>query len=118
MHVGKRVELVYDPIRITSHDHAQLGNVIDEQVLPKLGAGCGQVVFLFENHAHRLGEGFVIEDMAEHVPGIRSADGDFVYDVMSPDLHAPLLGISLGIDGGIICLVHVGLEDVFGEVVI
>ena len=92
--------------------------MLEEEVLPQLVGGLGQVVLGLEDLREALGEGAVKVDVAEHVPRVLATDGGARDAALGTGRETPFLGGPLGVLGGVVGVPDVGLEGVGDEVVV
>ena len=92
--------------------------MVDEQLFPQLVRRARVVVFRHEDLAEALGERTVEICMSDHVPGTAAADVHASDALLGIELQTPFLGGAFRELGGVVCLPHVRLEGVLGEVVV
>lgn len=112
------VELVDHAGGVGAHDHVELLDVLDVEVFPELVCGLRPVVLRLEDLDELLRERAVEVHVAEHVPGIGSADGNLHNAPVGTRGHAPFLRGPLGVLCGIVGLEYIRLEGVLREVVV
>ena len=92
--------------------------MLDIQVLPQLVSRLGARALRLQNATHGIGEGTVEEHVAQHVPGVLSANLHIDDAVVGTGRHAPFFRRTLRPLRGVIRLPHVGLKRVLGKVVV
>ena len=86
--------------------------------LPELVADFRRVIFPLEDLDEFPAEGLGPEHVPHHVPRVLAADADAVDIAVVPLIDAPLGRGAVGIERGIIGIVHAGLEGIAREVVV
>ena len=116
--VCNRVKLVYHAVFVGLHDHAQLFDVVDVDVLPQLRRGLRLVVFRLQNGAELLGKCAVEIHVAQHDPRAATAHAHAHDATIARRLQAVFVRFAREIRRCIVGLVHVRAEHVLRKIVV
>ena len=92
--------------------------MVDIDLLPKFVCGFGAVIFCDKYFGKTLRERFIEINMPKHNQRIGAADGYPGNSLVRTFLDTPFRGFALAVLSCVVCLIHIRLEGVFGEVVV
>ena len=118
LQVGNGVELIDHARLVRPHDHAQLVEVRAIDVLPQLASGFGPIVLVDKDSHESFGERAVEVHVPEHTVLVTAADGHARDAPVARGVEQILVRLAREEHARVIGLEHVGLEDVFGEIIV